>query len=291
MVPLRQTLSLPDIQISYLEWNQGNVPLLLLHGLADHALVWSSLGDYLSEHYHIVAPDMRGHGESSKPDRGYTFTDAIADLEALMEHLGWSDAHVLGHSWTGKVALIWARQHPQRLRSMILVDPIFVWKMPSVMKVTFPLLYRVLPFLQGMGPFASYEQALNQARQLNLYQGWSSLQQQVFQAGIEQKPDGGWGSKFTIPARDQIFEDVMRVAGLTDSIDIPTLFIQPETGVNRKNWQLKPYKTYLKNLQLCQVPGNHWPFLLKPEAFNQTVQAFLQKQREHNSTSETLCDV
>jgi pimeloyl-ACP methyl ester carboxylesterase len=206
--------------------------------------------------------------------RGYTFTDAIADLEALMEHLGWSDAHVLGHSWTGKVALIWARQHPQRLRSMILVDPIFVWKMPSVMKVTFPLLYRVLPFLQGMGPFASYEQALNQARQLNLYQGWSSLQQRVFQAGIEQKPDGCWGSKFTIPARDQIFEDVMRVAGLTDSINIPTLFIQPETGVNRKNWQLKPYKTYLKNLQICQVPGNHWPFLLQPEAFNQTVQLF-----------------
>ena len=291
MVPLRQTLSLPDIQISYLEWNQGNVPLLLLHGLADHALVWSSLGDYLSEHYHIVAPDMRGHGESSKPDKGYTFTDAIADLEALMEHLGWSDAHVLGHSWTGKVALIWARQHPQRLRSMILVDPIFVWKMPSVMKVTFPLLYRVLPFLQGMGPFASYEQALNQARQLNLYQGWSSLQQRVFQAGIEQKPDGCWGSKFTIPARDQIFEDVMRVAGLTDSINIPTLFIQPETGVNRKNWQLKPYKTYLKNLQICQVPGNHWPFLLQPEAFNQTVQTFLQEQKQHDPTSDTLCDV
>jgi haloacetate dehalogenase len=291
MVPLRQTLSLPDIQISYLEWNQGNVPLLLLHGFADHALVWSSLGDYLSEHYHIVAPDMRGHGESSKPDKGYTFTDAIADLEALMEHLGWSDAHVLGHSWTGKVALIWARQHPQRLRSMILVDPIFVWKMPSVMKVTFPLLYRVLPFLQGMGPFASYEQALNQARQLNLYQGWSSLQQRVFQAGIEQKPDGCWGSKFTIPARDQIFEDVMRVAGLIDSINIPTLFIQPETGVNRKNWQLKPYKTYLKNLQICQVPGNHWPFLLQPEAFNQTVQTFLQEPKQHDPTSDTLCDV
>jgi haloacetate dehalogenase len=159
------------------------------------------------------------------------------------------------------------------------------------MKVTFPLLYRVLPFLQGMGPFASYEQALNQARQLNLYQGWSSLQQQVFQAGIEQKPDGCWGSKFTIPARDQIFEDVMRVAGLTDSIDIPTLFIQPETGVNRKNWQLKPYKTYLKNLNICQVPGNHWPFLVQPEAFNQTVQAFLQEQRQLDSTSDTFCDV
>lgn len=281
MMPLRQTLSLPDIQLSYLEWNQGREPLLLLHGLADHALVWSSLGDYLAEYYHIVAPDMRGHGESSKPDRNYTFADAIADLEGLMNHLGWSYAHVIGHSWSGKLALIWARQNPERLRSMILVDPIFVWKVHRLMKVTFPLLYRVLPFLKGMGPFASYEQALHQARRLNLYEGWSALQQQVFQAGIEQKPDGRWGSKFVVPARDQIFEEVMRVAGLTVPIDIPTLFIQPEKGVHRAAWQLKPYKTYLKNLSISKVPGNHWPFLVKPEVFNQTVQAFLKEHSEH----------
>lgn len=280
-MPIRKTLSLPDIQLSYLEWNQGEEPLLLLHGLGDHALVWSSLGDYLSKQYHIVAPDMRGHGESSKPESGYTFGDAIADLESLMDSLGWSSAHVIGHSWTGKLALIWARQQPERLRSMTLVDPIFVWKMPSLMKLTFPLLYRVLPFLKGMGPFANYEQALSQARQLNLYEGWSPLQQQVFQAGIEQKPDGTWGSKFVIPARDQIFEEVMRVPGFTVPIDTPTLFVQSEKGVNRKNWQLQPYKTYLKNLHICQVPGNHWPFLVQPEAFNQTVEAYLEKQRQY----------
>ena len=79
-MPIRQTLDLPDIQLSYLEWNQGQTPLLLLHGLADHGLVWSSLGDYLGSNYHIVAPDLRGHGESSKPDQGYTFDDHIADL-------------------------------------------------------------------------------------------------------------------------------------------------------------------------------------------------------------------
>jgi haloacetate dehalogenase len=224
---------------------------------------------------------MRGHGESSKPDRNYTFANAIADLEALMDHLGWSSAHVVGHSWTGKLALIWARQSHERLRSIVLVDPIFVWTMPNWMKVTFPFLYRVLPFLKGMGPFASYEQALHQAHQLNLYEGWSPLQQQVFQAGIEQKPDGSWGSKFVIPARDQIFEDVMRVAGFSVPIDIPTLFIQSETGVNRSNWQLKPYKTNLKNLKIDKVPGNHWPFLVQPDAFNQTVKTFLEKQREH----------
>ncbi|MDZ8052807.1 MAG: alpha/beta fold hydrolase [Aulosira sp. ZfuVER01] len=278
-MPIRQTLSKSDIQLSYLEWHQGQEPLLLLHGLADNALVWSSLGDYLAAEYHIVAPDMRGHGESSKPEDDYSFESAIADLEALMDSLGWTNAYVVSHSWTGKLAAIWARQHPERLLSIILVDPIFIWKMPSVFKLTFPLLYRVLPFLKSMGPFTSYEEAEQQAQQLSQYQGWTDLHQKVFEAGIEQKPDGSWGSKFTIAARDRIFEDVMRVAGLTQSIYLPTLFVQPQKGVNRQEWQLKPYKTHLKNLSICQVPGNHWPFLTQPEAFNRTVEAFLKQHK------------
>jgi pimeloyl-ACP methyl ester carboxylesterase len=276
-VTKRQTLLLPEIQLSYWEWNQGKEPLLLLHGLADHALVWSSLGDFLASDYHIIAPDLRGHGDSSKPEKDYSFESAIADLEALMDSKKWSSAHVVAHSWSGKLAAIWARKNPARLRSMVLVDPIFIWKMPSFLKITFPFLYRVLPFLKAMGPFDSYEQALSLAPQLKQYQGWSPLQQKVFQAGIEQKPDGRWGSKFTVAARDGIFAEVMQVAGLTIPIEIPTLFVQPEKGVNRFDWQLQTYKTYLKNLQISQVPGNHWPFLSAPEAFNQTVAAFLKQ--------------
>ncbi|AFY44386.1 alpha/beta fold hydrolase [Nostoc sp. PCC 7107] len=275
MIPIRQTLVKSDIQLSYLEWNQGQEPLLLLHGLGDHALVWSSLGTYLAADYHIVAPDMRGHGESSKPEKDYSFESAIADLETLMDKLGWSSAHVVSHSWTGKLAVIWAKKNPQRVRSMVLVDPIFIWKMPQFFKATFPVLYRFLSFLKGMGPFASYAEAEQLAQQLNQYQGWNELQQQVFQAGIEQKPDGSWGSKFTIAARDGIFEDVMRVPGFISPIDTPALFIKSDKGLNRQEWQLKPYKTNLKNLRLCQVPGNHWPFLTEPDSFNRTVAAFL----------------
>ena len=280
MILERQTLFLPNIQISYLEWNQGQEPVLLLHGLADHALVWSDFGDYLgnclAKSYHVVAPDMRGHGESSKPEKDYSFASAIADLESLMDKVGWSSAHVVAHSWSGKLACIWARQNPERLKSMVLVDPIFIWKMPSFLKLTFPILYSVLPFLKGMGPFNSYEEAEELARKLNQYQGWTPLQQQVFQAGIEEKADGSWGSKFTTAARDGIFDEVMRVPGLTIPIDIPTLFIQPEKGVNRQDWQLKTYKTYLKNLRVTTAPGNHWCFLTQPEAFKQIVEGFLK---------------
>jgi len=279
MIPIRKTLSTSDIQLSYLEWNQGQEPLILLHGMADHALVWSSLGDYLKSDYHIIAPDMRGHGESSKPEKDYTFKSAISDLEALMDKLEWSAAHIVSHSWTGKLAAIWARENPARLKSITLVDPIFIWKMPSFLKIIFPLLYRVLPFLKSMGPFTSYEAAEQTIKQLSQYQNWSFLQQQVFQAAIVQKPDGTWGSKFTIAARDGIFDAVMEVPGFIHPVDTPALFIQPEKGVNRQNWQIQPYKTNLKNLLIRQVPGNHWPFLTNPTEFNQTVASFLAAQK------------
>lgn len=269
-------LKLSDLQISYLEWNQGKEPLLLLHGMADHSMVWVNLAESLQSNYHILAPDLRGHGNSSKPLSGYRCSDIIADLEALMNQMNWSSAHVVAHSWSAKIATVWAKQHPECFRSLVLIDPFFINSLPRWLKLTFPVLYRVLPFLKMLGPFSTYEQAEQQARQLKQYRGWSELQQCVFHQNIEQKPDRQWGSKFVVQARDEIFADVMDVDGLNTPIAIPTLFIQPERGLNRINWQLKPYRTYLQNLQIIQVPGHHWCFLVEPIAFNQAVAAFLE---------------
>ena len=279
-----------EIEISYLEWKPtedriDSEPLLLLHGLADSATVWSSLGSYLSSQYHIVAPDLRGHGESSKPDSGYSSTEIIADLEALIGHLGWrrclrlaSQPHILGHSWGAKVAAIYATDRPERFSSLILVDPFYIGKLPSWLKITFPFLYRVLPFLQGMGPFDNKAEAEELAKNLKQYRQWTQLQQQAFRASIEPKSDGTWGSKFTIPARNQIFTDVMQEAGLTKPLPIPSLFIQPTEGLNRTQWQLKPYRRYLSNLEIKQVLGNHWVFLVNPEEFNREVAKFINRQ-------------
>ena len=219
---------------------------------------------------------MRGHGESGKPESGYSFEKTIADLEALIENLNWSSANILGHSWTGKLACIWARKNPEIFKSMILVDPVFIGKMPGLLKVTFPILYRTLETLKGMGPFNSFAEAETQAKELGKYGGWSEFQQMVFQESIEEKADGKWGSKFVVPARNEIFEEVMGVPGLTEYIDVPTLFIQPEKGLNRSELQIKPYKKYLRNLNLQKISGNHWAFLVEPENFNQRIEEFLE---------------
>jgi len=274
----RHSLPLPTVQLSYLDWNPGGEPVLLLHGLGDQGLVWADFAQGLGGGYHLVAPDLRGHGNSDKPPTGYYCDDIIGDLEGLLDFLGWSSAHVVAHSWGAKIAAIWATRSPDRCRSLVLVDPFFIGSMPNWMQITFPILYRTLPFLKMMGPFPSVEAARTLAQGLKQFRGWSDLQAAVFEATLEQKPNGQWGSKFVVQARNETFVDSMRMAGLVRPLDIPTLFVQPEQGLNRTDWQLQPYHTYLRNLTVQGVPGNHWPFLVEPQDFTAAVGLFLRQR-------------
>ena len=159
----RHHVSLNGLTSSYLEWGKpGQQPLLCLHGLGDQGLVWACLADYLSENvdqFHIIAPDLRGHGESEKPDTGYHFADYPGDLDGLLAHLGWESVDVVAHSWGAKLACRWVTANPHKVKRLILTDPFFIGTIPAIFKLTFPLLYRVLSFLKLSQPFPSYEAA------------------------------------------------------------------------------------------------------------------------------------
>ncbi|HIK44164.1 MAG TPA: alpha/beta hydrolase [Leptolyngbyaceae cyanobacterium M65_K2018_010] len=278
MDPLsRGTLTHPSRSLAYHEWGAG-LPLLLLHGLGDHGLVWQSLAEALSDRYHGLAPDLRGHGDSDKPDdpAAYDSLNLVKDLESLAARWEATPITVVAHSWAAKLALLWAQHTPQPIRQLILVDPFFVNRLPGLFRPTLPLLYRTLPFLKVMGPFENYDAAVRVARTLKQYRGWSPLQQAVFSAAMEQKSDGTWGSKFAIAARNGVFEDILQRPGLTTELPVPTLLLLPVKGLNRFAWQLKPYRTYLPNLQIQSIPGNHWPHLVAPEAFNGILRSYLE---------------
>ena len=254
---------------------------MLLHGLADCGLVWQSLAEALGDRYCCIAPDLRGHGDSSKPPEAeYSAQIFAADLESLAKHLELEKVQVVAHSWAAKVALVWARQQPDRIGSLILVDPFFVNRLPGVLQLTFPLLFRTLPFLKVMGPFADEAAAIAVARTLKQYRGWSALQAWVFRAGMEPQPDGSWKSKFAIAARNGVFQDTLRSSGLTEAIATPTCLMLPEQGLNRTAFQIRPYKRYLTHLSITTIPGNHWPHLSDPQTFDRAVATFLDAQRK-----------
>lgn len=261
--------------LNYWHWS-GQVPVLLLHGLADHGLVWANLAQSVGSKYNWVAPDLRGHGDSSKPNQGYGCVDFIGDLKALVHHLGWSKFHLISHSWSGKLATLWATEEPDRFLSLILVDPFFIDQMPPWVSLSFPLLYKTLPFLKTLGSFSDRSALETLAQGLKQYRGWSPHQQMVFQASIEEKANG-WGSKFVAAARNEVFAEITQIPGLSQPIDIPTLLITPEQGLNRFSWQLRPFQRAMNTLSLQTVPGNHWPFLVSPDSFHPVITQWLER--------------
>src|SRR6267142_471748 len=98
--------------------------LVLLHGLAANLGCWylQVAPALTSSHYSVTLFDLRGHGLSSMPRSGYSPDILAKDLQGLLDNLGIESAHLVGHSFGGCVGLHFLCQHPDRVRSLTLVD-------------------------------------------------------------------------------------------------------------------------------------------------------------------------
>ncbi|MEZ2132346.1 MULTISPECIES: alpha/beta fold hydrolase [unclassified Sinorhizobium] len=102
-------------------------PLLLLHGHPQNHVTWRKIAPVLAERFSIVAPDLRGYGDSSKPDGGedhinYSKRAMAADVLELMEVLGHSRFPVVGHDRGGRVAHRLALDHPDSVEKIAVFD-------------------------------------------------------------------------------------------------------------------------------------------------------------------------
>ena len=107
----------------YREYRSSGPLVYLLHGLTAKSQDWGSVPDMLAKTgFHVFVFDMRGHGQSDKPEDGYAPEDHGADVEAWAAALGHSQLHIVGHSTGGRNALVFAALHPQRPLSLTIVD-------------------------------------------------------------------------------------------------------------------------------------------------------------------------
>jgi haloacetate dehalogenase len=90
------TAEVNGIKMHYVEAGQG-LPLLLLHGFPQTWYCWRHQIPVLAEHYHVIAPDLRGYGHTEKPAEGYDKRTMARDVYALMQHLGYPKAAIVGH--------------------------------------------------------------------------------------------------------------------------------------------------------------------------------------------------
>ena len=122
----RRTANLDGLNMVYYENKApaGAPILVLIHGYTSDKTLWHRPAKLLGEDYHIIAPDMAGHGETAyDPSGNYSIPTQTAWLAKLLSHLGIDKAHLVGSSMGGFIAADFAAQYPRITLSTTLLDP------------------------------------------------------------------------------------------------------------------------------------------------------------------------
>ena len=129
---------------TYGQKQPGQPPVLLIHGSTQTGYsCWNKVAPLLAEDFFVIVPDCRGHGQSDNPNKSYSFREMAADMAALIQALGFTRAHIVGHSNGGNVALVMLVEHPDVVQTCVVqagnawVSPDLVEKEPRIFSPDF----------------------------------------------------------------------------------------------------------------------------------------------------------
>jgi pimeloyl-ACP methyl ester carboxylesterase len=122
--PTSHTYFSQRLRLHYVDWgNPGAPPLLLLHGGRDHCRNWDWAAAALRGDWHVIAPDLRGHGDSQwSPDGGYTMAGYIYDLAQLIHQQRLAPVTIIAHSLGGNIALRYAGIYPEAVAKLAAIE-------------------------------------------------------------------------------------------------------------------------------------------------------------------------
>lgn len=122
--PQDRFINVNGLRLHYLDWgSESKPPLILLHGIGRVARTFDHLAPHFSKDYHVIAVDMRGHGDSGWSAEGaYLVEDYVKDIEGLASQLGLRNIVIWGNSTGGRVAQVFAGLHPELVAGVISED-------------------------------------------------------------------------------------------------------------------------------------------------------------------------
>ncbi|USG64157.1 alpha/beta hydrolase [Brevibacillus ruminantium] len=109
-----------DVEIAYLDSGAGEA-VCLVHGFCGSSAYWQKILPQLEKSHRVIAPDLRGHGNSSVPSESFTVEKMAGDLAHLLDQTGIEKITLLGHSLGGYVALAFAELFPERVKAIGLI--------------------------------------------------------------------------------------------------------------------------------------------------------------------------
>lgn len=249
------------------EWGEPDAPAVLcLHGVTGHALRFRRLAEErLADRFHVLAPDLRGHGRSGY-DPPWTFATFVADVLETMDAAGVGSAAWVGHSFGGRLALEAAASAPERVERVALLDPA-IDVIPHV----------ALNTAEGLwvtDTFASPEEMVA-ARLISDPDSPRDLVEEDVEQHTERTTDGRYRHRYCRSAAVSVYGELATPPPPSETLRVPHLIVHaPAFGLVREE-HLAAYP----DAEVLAVPGRHMVIWDAWEQTADALEAFLENPR------------
>jgi pimeloyl-ACP methyl ester carboxylesterase len=286
--PTSHTYFSQRLRLHYVDWgNPDRPPLLLIHGGRDHCRNWDWTATALRDDWHVIAPDLRGHGDSQwSTDANYTMAGYIYDLAQLVHQQRLAPVTIVAHSLGGVIALRYAGIYPRTVARLIAIEGL--GPPPAVLAE-----YRKKPIAERMDEWIREQRMLSgrlPRRYASIEDAFKRLQEEnphltaeqarhLTEHGVNQNEDGTYSWKFdnyvrAFPPYDMSGQDVKELWG---RIGCSTLLLYGKES----RWAGDPVAdgraALFRNARVVGVEGaGHWLHHDRLDEFLRIVREFLR---------------
>ncbi len=284
--PITNSFISQRLRLNYVDWgNAGAPPLLLIHGGRDHARSWDWVAEELRHDWHIIAPDLRGHGDSSwSPDGNYEMSAFVYDIAQLIHQLGLAPVSIIAHSMGGNIATRYAGLYPENVKKLVNIEGLGLSPSMQAERDALGIQKRFRQWIEdkrnaaGRTPkrYPNIEAAYERMKAENTYLTDEQARHLTVH-GISRNEDGTWSWKFDNYLNIWAMFDMPRedLLALWHAITCPVLMLYGE-----KSWASNPEKDgRIEHFPTARVVeyenAGHWLHHDQFDRFMADVRAFL----------------
>jgi pimeloyl-ACP methyl ester carboxylesterase len=274
------------LRLHYVDWgNAGAPPLILLHGGRDHCRNWDWVAQDLRRDWHVIAPDLRGHGDSAySPSGDYSMSAYIYDFAQLIHGQALAPVRIVAHSLGGNIALRYAGLYPQSVSRLVAIEGMGPSPAMQAKRAETPVAERLTRWIEDQRAMAgrlprrygSIDEALARMQAENTHLTPEQARYLTVH-GVSQNEDGSYSWKFDNYVRGMSPVDISieDQHALWERIACPTLLVY-----GRESWASNPEQDgRIRHFKQARVVSferaGHWVHHDRLEAFLAELRAFL----------------
>ena len=277
------------LRLHYTDWGNNDKPaVILIHGGMDHARSWDWAAQRFCDDFHVIAPDLRGHGESSwAPGSMYSILDSVMDTARMIEKLESRNVSIIGHSYGGAVALMYSGLYPEKVKKLVLIEGIGAAP-PRLEKMKKdPLWKRVPEWIEITGKIEKRPQRVLRSIEeavSRIHKAIPSLSSEqalyLTSHGVKKNDDGTYCWKYDELSRilspirftDEEMQEIQR------RISCPVLLLYGSNGWSGNPLEGKNQNFFQLAKSVCIPNAGHWLHHDQIDIFTEVVKVFLNNQ-------------